>query len=117
MSKQFYPLRVKDLHKDTENAVVLTFAVPGELTDTFGFIQGQYLTLNQKIDGEDVRRSYSICAGLDDGHLRVAIKHVEGGIFSTWANEVLKKGDVLEVMPARGDFFTDIDPGQSKNYL
>jgi len=117
LSKQFYPLQVKGLHKDTENAVVVTFDVPDELADRFGFIQGQYLTLNQKIDGEDVRRSYSICAGLDDGHLRVAIKHVEGGVFSTWANEVLKQGDVLEVMPASGDFFTNIDPEQSKNYL
>ncbi len=117
MSKQFYPLHVQDLHKDTENAVVVTFNVPDELADKFAFIQGQYLTLNQKIDGEEVRRSYSICAGLDDGHLRVAIKHVEGGVFSTWANEQLKTGDTLEVMPPRGEFFTAIDPEQRKNYL
>ena len=117
MNNQFYPLRVKSLHKDTESAVVVEFDVPAELTGTFTFIQGQYLTLNQEIDGEEVRRSYSICAGLDDGQLRVAIKHVEGGMFSTWANEQLKAGDTLEVMPARGDFYTSIDPRQSKNYL
>ena len=117
MSTQFYPLRVKELHKDTDNAVVVTFDVPDDQTDTFDFIQGQYLTLNQKIEGEEVRRSYSICSGLDDGRLRVAIKHVEGGLFSSWANEHLKQGDTLQVMPARGDFFTDIDPAQSKNYL
>ena len=67
MNQNFYPLRVKELHKDTDDAVVLTFDVPAELSDTFKFIQGQYLTLNQSIDGEAVRRSYSICSGLDDG--------------------------------------------------
>jgi len=117
LNNQFYPLRVKSLHKDTESAVVVEFDVPAELTETFIFIQGQYLTLNQKIDGEQVRRSYSICAGPDDGQLRVAIKHVEGGVFSTWANEQLKTGDSLDVMPARGDFYTSIDPGHNKNYL
>jgi len=117
LKKQFYPLRVKELHKDTEHAVVLTFDVPAALAETFIFKQGQYLTLNQQIDGKAVRRSYSICAGLDDELLKVAIKHVPGGVFSTWANEKLKAGDILEVMPPRGDFYTAIDPQQSKNYL
>ena len=117
MNSQFFPLRVKSVHKDTDSAVVVEFDVPEELTDSFSFIQGQYLTLNQEIDGEEVRRSYSICAGLDDGQLRVAIKHVEGGIFSTWANEQLKAGDMMDVMPARGDFYTTVDPENSKNYL
>jgi ring-1,2-phenylacetyl-CoA epoxidase subunit PaaE len=117
LSEKFHPLKVKDLYKDTENAVVVTFDVPDELAETFTFIQGQYLTLNQKIDGEDVRRSYSICAGLDDGHLRVAIKHVEGGVFSSWANEQLKAGDRLDVMPPRGDFFTSIEPEKNRSYL
>jgi ring-1,2-phenylacetyl-CoA epoxidase subunit PaaE len=117
LSEKFHPLKVKDLYKDTENAVVVTFDVPDELAETFTFIQGQYLTLNQKIDGEDIRRSYSICAGLDDGHLRVAIKHVEGGVFSSWANEQLKAGDRLDVMPPRGDFFTSIEPEKNRSYL
>ncbi|GMR15555.1 MAG: phenylacetate-CoA oxygenase/reductase subunit PaaK [Gammaproteobacteria bacterium] len=117
MSKQFYPLRIKEVRKDTEQAVVVTFDVPDELADKFTFIQGQYLTLNQQIDAEEVRRSYSICAGLDDDQLRVAIKHVEGGVFSTWANEQLKAGDSMDVMPARGEFFTPVDPGHSKHYL
>ncbi len=117
LNPSFYPLRVKELHKDTDEAVVLTFDVPSELANTFSFTQGQYLTLKQEIDGEQLRRSYSICAGLDDGCLRVAIKHVNGGIFSSWANQHLKTGDVLEVMPPRGNFFSAIDPQQSKNYL
>ncbi len=117
MSKEFYPLRIENLHKDTENAVVVTFSVPEELKETFTFIQGQYLTLSQQIGGEEIRRSYSICAGVDDEQLRVAIKQVEGGIFSTWANQELKAGDTLNVMPARGEFCTKIDPGQNKKYL
>jgi len=117
LNPAFYPLRVKQLERDTDESVVLTFDVPTELADTFAFTQGQYLTLSQAINGEQVRRSYSICSGLDDGHLRVAIKHVRGGVFSTWANRELKAGDTLDVMPPRGNFFTDIDPGQSRNYL
>ena len=117
MSKQFHPLRVKEFHRETDHAVVITFDVPEDLADTFSFIQGQYLTLEQTIDQQPVRRSYSICAGLDDGELKVAIKHVEGGLFSTWANQKLKAGDTLNVMAPRGDFYTDIDPHQAKNYL
>jgi len=117
LNQSFYPLRVKELHKDTEEAVVLTFDVPTELSDTFAFMQGQYLTLNQLINGEQIRRSYSICSGLDDGQLRVAIKHVQGGVFSSWANQHVKTGDVLDVMPPRGDFFSAINPEQSTNYL
>jgi ring-1,2-phenylacetyl-CoA epoxidase subunit PaaE len=117
LSNQFYPLRVKDLHKDTRDAVVVTFELPAELEDTFRFIQGQYLTLEQDIAGQAVRRSYSICAGLDDGCLKVAIRHVEGGVFSTWANEELKVGDTLKAMPPRGEFHTEIDPAKQRNYL
>ena len=117
MSQSLYPLRVRELYKDTEDAVVLSFEVPTELEETFAFTQGQYLTLEQTINGEPVRRSYSVCSGLDDGHLRVAIKHVKGGVFSSWANQHLKAGDVLDVMPPRGDFYTSIDPNQARNYL
>lgn len=117
LNKQFYPLAVKDLQKETDHAVVLTLAVPEELEQTFQFIQGQYLTLEHEIAGETIRRSYSICTGLDDAELKVAIKHVEGGVFSSWANEQLKAGEVLNVMPPRGDFHSAIDPQKPKNYL
>ena len=117
MSNKFFPLRVKSLVRTTEQAVVITFDVPAELAETFSFNQGQYLTLNQKINGKDVRRSYSICAGVDDGRLQIGIKKVRDGVFSTWANEQLKAGDTLAVMPPRGDFFTPLDAGQDKNYL
>jgi len=117
LSSQFYPLRVKSLRRDTDYAVVVRFEIPADMGDIFAFTQGQYLTLSQHIGGEDIRRSYSICAGLDDGYLEVAIKHVEGGVFSSWANNTLKTGDTLEVMSPRGDFFTVIDPAHPKNYL
>jgi len=117
LNPSFFPLRIKELHRDTDEAVVLTFEVPPELANTFSFTQGQYLTLKQVIDGEEVRRSYSICSGLDDGHLRVAIKHVKGGVFSGWANRHLKTGDSLDVMPPGGNFFSVIDPQHGRNYL
>lgn len=117
MSNQFYPLPVKDVSRETTHAVVVTFEVPDELRQKFSFKQGQYLTLEQQIAHKQVRRSYSICAGVDEGALKVAIKQVEGGVFSTWANENLKAGDIIDVMPPRGDFYTDINPQKGKNYL
>src|SRR3990172_11656671 len=117
MSTQFHPLTIASVHKETDNAVCVRFAVPEDKKAAFAFIPGQYLTLKEQINGEEVRRSYSICAGLDDGELRVAIKRVEGGVFSTWANESLQADHSIEVMPPQGDFHTQIDPENEKNYL
>jgi ring-1,2-phenylacetyl-CoA epoxidase subunit PaaE len=83
----FHSLRVKRITPDTQEAVVVTFDVPDELRGVFGFTQGQYLTLRKEIDGQDLRRSYSICAGVDDGELRVGVRKVRGGVFSNWINE------------------------------
>jgi len=83
----------------------------------FDFTQGQYLTFRREFDGEELRRSYSICAGRGEGHLQVGIKRVEGGAFSTWANEELKPGDRLQAMPPMGSFFTPLDAGAERNYL
>ena len=69
--------------------------MPPELRAIFGFTQGQYLTLRTNIDGQDLRRSYSICAGVDDGELRVGVRKVQGGVFSNWINEQLQPGDTL----------------------
>ncbi len=104
MSLHFHPLRVKEVRPDTDEAVIVSFAVPPELSETFRFTQGQYLTLRQEIGGQDLRRSYSICAGVDDGELRVGVRKVEGGRFSTWVNEQLKAGAVIEVFPPQGRF-------------
>jgi len=83
----------------------------------FDFTQGQYLTLRRDFDGEELRRSYSICAGLDEGCLKVGIKRVDGGAFSTWANENLAPGDEIDAMPPMGKFFTAIEAGAEKQYL
>ena len=116
-SNQFQLLTIASVEKETDTAVCVSFEVPDENKADFEFIQGQYLTLKADIDGQEVRRSYSICSGVDDGLLRVAIKRVEGGVFSTWANESLQAGMRIEVMPPQGSFFTELDPANEKNYL
>jgi ring-1,2-phenylacetyl-CoA epoxidase subunit PaaE len=112
---RFHQLAVTDVQKTIRDAVVVSLA-PVEGGD-FDFIQGQYLTFRQDFDGTEVRRSYSICSGKDDGILQVGIKRVEGGAFSTWANEDLSVGMVLEAMEPAGSFHTAITPAQGKNYL
>ena len=104
MAARFQRLRVLDVRRTTADAVVVT------LEAFRAFIPGQYLTLRATIDGQDVRRSYSICSGLDDGTLRVGIKHLPAGIFSTWANTVLKTGDSLLAMPPEGRFGVPMNP-------
>ncbi|HET9208026.1 MAG TPA: 1,2-phenylacetyl-CoA epoxidase subunit PaaE [Burkholderiaceae bacterium] len=113
----FHPLRVRRIEPDTAEAVIVTFEVPPELRDVFGFTQGQYLTLRREVDGKDLRRSYSICAGVDDGELRVGVRKVNGGVFSNWINEHLKHGDTIHVMAPQGRFFVPIDAAQSRQYL
>ncbi|MFG6566913.1 MULTISPECIES: 2Fe-2S iron-sulfur cluster-binding protein [unclassified Sulfitobacter] len=112
---QFHPLTVTDIHHTIRDAVVLT--LKPEDPEAFAFTQGQYLTFKQDFDGTELRRNYSICAGLDDGELKVGIKRVDGGAFSTYANTELKVGDVLHAMPPQGKFFTPIEPEVAKNYL
>ena len=112
---QFLPLMVTEIHHTIRDAVVLTLK-PAE-PEAFAFTQGQYLTFKQDFDGTELRRNYSICAGLDDGILQVGIKKVEGGAFSTFANTQLKVGDTLHAMPPQGKFFTKIEPNKAKNYI
>lgn len=113
----FHPLRVRRIEPDTAEAVIVTFEVPPDLRDVFGFTQGQYLTLRREVDGQDLRRSYSICAGVDDGELRVGVRKVNGGVFSNWINEHLKHGDTIHVMAPQGRFFVPIDAAQRRQYL
>ncbi len=115
--KEFYPLTVAEVRPETETAVCVTFGVPEHLQAEFAFIQGQYLTLRADIDGEEVRRSYSICSGVDDGTLRVGIKHIEDGLFSGFANGELKAGDVVDVMAPQGEFYTQLHPDNTKRYM
>jgi ring-1,2-phenylacetyl-CoA epoxidase subunit PaaE len=114
---QFHTLKVQDIRQETADCVSVAFAVPDHLKDVFAFTQGQYLTLRTHLNGEEVRRSYSLCVSPLDKEWRVAIKAVPGGLFSTYANQQLKVGDSLEVMPPEGRFFTALDPQQSRRYV
>ncbi len=113
----FYSLEINDVQPETDAAVCISFVIPEALQEIFRFKQGQFLTLQADIDGEDVRRSYSICSSVDGERLRVGIKRVKDGQFSNYANDHLKPGDTINVMPPQGSFYTEIDPGQQKNYM
>jgi len=112
---RFHDLTVTGIEKTIRDAVVVTLRPP-EGAD-FAFRPGQYLTFRRDFDGQEIRRTYSICAGLDDGVLQVGIKRVEGGAFSTFANEALAVGDTLQVMPPTGRFTVDLDPQAAHSYL
>ncbi len=101
---RFHTLTVAEVRRETSDAVSIAFAVPAELAADYAFAPGQYLTLRRVIEGEDMRRSYSICAGPDDNELRIAVKRVPGGPFSTWATTALRAGDTVEVMTPTGRF-------------
>jgi ring-1,2-phenylacetyl-CoA epoxidase subunit PaaE len=116
MSK-FYSLSVSAVRNETRDTIAVTFAVPPELEANFQYQQGQHLTLRAMIGGEDVRRSYSICSAVQDKQLRVAIKRCGGGMFSTWANDTLKPGAVIEVMPPMGHFNVPLAAANAKNYV
>jgi ring-1,2-phenylacetyl-CoA epoxidase subunit PaaE len=116
MSK-FYPLSVAAVRSETRDTIAVTFNVPPELTDSFQYQQGQHLTLRALINDEDVRRSYSICSAVQDKLLRVAIKRTQGGLFSTWANDTLKPGAVIEVMPPMGHFNVPLAAENARNYV
>jgi ring-1,2-phenylacetyl-CoA epoxidase subunit PaaE len=117
MRPTFHPLIIKEVRRETKDCVSVAFTVPAELAEKYLFKQGQYLTLRQTIDGQDMRRSYSICSGVQDGELRVAVKEVEKGVFSTWVNQHLKAGDTMQVMTPVGNFTCDLDASNKKNYL
>ncbi|KRE20630.1 phenylacetic acid degradation protein [Bosea sp. Root483D1] len=114
---RFFPLEVADIRRETRDAVVVTLAPRIEDRAAFDFTQGQYLTFRRDFEGEELRRSYSICAGKDEGVLKVGIKRVDGGAFSSWANEELKPGDVLEAMPPMGAFHVPLKPEERRHYL
>ena len=116
MSK-FHPLPIARIDRETRDAVAITFAVPEHLRDQFRYEQGQHLTVRAPIEGQDQRRSYSICSAVGDDELRIAIKRSPGGVFSTWANERLKVGDMLDVMPPMGHFNVPLDERVQRHYV
>jgi len=117
MPVAFHPLRVRDVRRETDEVVSVAFDVPPRLADSYRYSPGQHLTLRTTLDGEEVRRSYSICSALDDRDLRVAVKRVPGGRFSEWLHASLRPGACLEVMTPAGRFTTALDPGRERHYL
>jgi ring-1,2-phenylacetyl-CoA epoxidase subunit PaaE len=118
---QFHSLRIRDIRPETADAVTISFDVPAELREAFRFKQGQFVTLKTHLDGEEMRRSYSICVGVTDyeraGELRIGIKRVRGGRFSNFAFDTLKAGDALDVMTPDGRFFTHLNAEHAKHYV
>ncbi|PCI11794.1 MAG: flavodoxin reductase [Flavobacteriaceae bacterium] len=112
---QFHKLTIKEIIKETANAVSITFDVPEKLKEEFQFIAGQYITIKKEINGKEVRRAYSICSDPNTGILKVAVKAVEGGTFSIYATKSLHVGDKLEVSKPEGRFI--LEPKSGKNYL
>ena len=117
MAVHFHTLKVKEVREETPDCVSISFLVPDNLINEFLFEQGQNITIKKVIDGEEVRRSYSICSAPFEKELRVAVKKVEGGKFSSFANSVLKAGDELEIMPPTGKFNTNLNAENNKQYL
>src|ERR1700752_4587295 len=113
---KFHRLATSDVRRETSDAVSLTFAIPNELKDDYRFFPGQYLTLRVTMNGEEVRRSYSICSGPDDGELRIAVKRIDGGAFSSWVTDELKYGDELDVMTPTGRFGVAPAPDEARIY-
>ncbi len=114
---RFHTLRIADLRRETVDAVSVAFDIPPDLADAYAFIPGQYLTLRATVGGEDIRRSYSICSGPDDGELRIAVKRVDGGAFSTWANEALAPGHDVQVMTPTGRFGLAYEPDAARTHV
>ncbi len=113
----FHKVVIDRVTPETEHAVRLRFAIPGDLQEQFRFTQGQYVTVKSAVDGQPLTRSYSLCSSPADGFLEVAIKRVEGGLFSNYANDQLQVGDSIELMPPQGSFNTPLSASQARKYL
>lgn len=117
MSNQFHTVQVKDIHKTTSDCSVITLNIPEELAETFSYKQGQYITFKATINDEEIRRSYSLCSSPTEEEWKVAVKKIEDGRFSSFANDTLREGDDVEVMPPLGRFYTEVQPTADKNYV
>lgn len=111
----FHKLTVKEIKKEAHKAISILFEVPEDLKPSYAFKAGQYITLKKELNGNDIRRDYSICASPKSGELKVAVKEVEDGTFSAFANNILKKGDVLDVAPPKGRFVFEPNDKKTKN--
>lgn len=114
---KFHSIKVADIYKATKDCSVITFDIPADLQEEFQFKQGQHLTVRAHVDGKEERRSYSLCSSPIENKWQVAVKKISDGIFSTYVNDMLKKGDVVDLIAPHGTFNTDVNPGQAKNYI
>jgi ring-1,2-phenylacetyl-CoA epoxidase subunit PaaE len=118
MDTAFYTLKVRQIVRETADAVTVSFDIPADLSEKFRYIAGQYLTFRTQINGEEVRRSYSLCTDPNtDAFPAVTVKQVEKGRMSTWFNTVLKEGDNIEAMPPMGKFTVTPEPGGNRSYV
>jgi ring-1,2-phenylacetyl-CoA epoxidase subunit PaaE len=112
----FYKLQIKEVKRETSNAISIAFNIPDELKSTYQFIAGQYVNLKLTLDGQEIRRAYSICSSPESGELRIAIKSLKNGHFSKFANDNLKVGDLIEVGQPEGKFTFEPNSDKQKNY-
>ncbi|HEY6047684.1 MAG TPA: 1,2-phenylacetyl-CoA epoxidase subunit PaaE [Sphingomicrobium sp.] len=117
MAEHFHALRVAEVVPETSEASSIRFEVPPDLRDKFAFRAGQHLTLRATLNGEEVRRNYSLCTAPDENDWMVTVKRIGGGLFSNWVGDQLKPGDTLEVMPPHGSFTTEFDPAKSRHLV
>ncbi|MEO8141121.1 MAG: 2Fe-2S iron-sulfur cluster-binding protein [Sphingomicrobium sp.] len=117
MAEHFHRLRVAEIMSETDEALSLRFDVPENLAAAFRFKAGQHLTLRADIDGEEVRRNYSLCVAPDEGLLKVTVKRIAGGVFSNWVGSALKAGDVIDVMTPHGSFTVPFEAGSARRYV
>ncbi|MFD0990568.1 2Fe-2S iron-sulfur cluster-binding protein [Mariniflexile jejuense] len=111
----FHKLSIKNIKKEANKAISIAFNVPSNLKDVFTFKSGQYITLKATVNGNEVRRDYSICASPKSGELQVAVKEVKDGTFSAYANNELKVGDSIDVAPPKGRFIFEPNDSKTKN--
>ena len=117
MSVHFHSLKVAEMVPETAEANSIRFEIPTELRDAFAFKAGQHLTLRATIDGEEVRRNYSLCTAPGDQDWMVTVKRIGGGLFSNWVGDRLKAGDTIDVMVPHGSFTTDVDPANRRHVV
>jgi ring-1,2-phenylacetyl-CoA epoxidase subunit PaaE len=117
MAEHFYKLRVAEIVPETDEANSIRFEIPGGLEEIFGFKAGQHLSVRAEIGGEEVRRNYSLCVAPDEGHIKVTVKRIAGGVFSNWVGDHLKAGDTLDVMAPHGSFTVEFDPDARRRYV
>jgi ring-1,2-phenylacetyl-CoA epoxidase subunit PaaE len=117
MSARFHPLKVAEIVAETADANSIRFEIPAELREAFSFKAGQHLTLRATIDGQEIRRNYSLCTAPDDSDWLVTVKRIGGGLFSNWVGDRLKPGDTLDVMVPHGSFTTEFDPANQRHLV